>query len=194
MRLPHPTPAEMTPEQRQVYETIIGGPRRAAHQSLPSGSGLTDAEGRLIGPFNAMVLHPTIGVALQDVGRALRFDGLLTPRAREIVILATAADEQSDFEWGAHAAIAAGLGFGERELDAFARQDHVSFTDPYETAVYGFARAIVETGDAGDAEFAAAHAVLDDAHLIEISTIVGFYRLLAQLMRVFRVPGPKGPW
>jgi len=194
MRLPHLTPDEMTPEQRQVYETIIGGPRRAAHQSLPSGSGLTDADGRLIGPFNAMVLHPAVGITLQDVGRALRFDGLLTPRAREIVILATAADEQSDFEWGAHAAIAAGLGFSDRDLDAFARQDDVALGDPYEQAVYHFARAIIDTGDAGDAQYAAAHAVLGDAHLIEVTTIVGFYRLLAQMMRVFRVPGPKGPW
>jgi alkylhydroperoxidase family enzyme len=194
MRLPHLTPGEMTPEQRHVYDTINGGPRAAAHRSLPSASGLLDEQGRLIGPFNAMALHPAVGITVQDVGRALRFDGLLTARAREIVILLTAAAEQSEFEWGAHAAIASGLGFTDEQLADFARRADVTLADPHEAAVYRFAKAIVDTGDVDDADYEHARAVLDDARLVEVSTIVGFYRLLAQQMRVFRVPGPKGPW
>ena len=46
--------------------------------------GLVDDQGRLQGPFNAMLFHPAIGMALQELGRALRFSGELPPRAREI--------------------------------------------------------------------------------------------------------------
>src|SRR4051794_18477744 len=54
-RLPHPTPGELDDDQRAVYDAITGGPR---------GSGpfrLTDAEGRLHGPFNAMLVNPQLG-------------------------------------------------------------------------------------------------------------------------------------
>jgi 4-carboxymuconolactone decarboxylase len=55
--LHRPTPDELDPAQRELYETITGGPRAAG----PSPFALVDAAGRLNGPFNAMLLAPELG-------------------------------------------------------------------------------------------------------------------------------------
>ena len=194
MRLRHLRPDELRRDQRDLYDTINQGPRRVAHQGLVSPVGLVDDEGRMQGPFNAMLFHPAIGIALQDLGRALRFSGTLPARAREIAILIVAASEQSDFEWAAHAAIGGHLGLSTSELDGLARTDAIEFTDALEQAVARAARSLVANGDLTDDEYDAAQRALGDEGLVELSALVGLYQLLAMQMRLFRVPGPPGPW
>jgi 4-carboxymuconolactone decarboxylase len=194
MRLPHLRPDELTAEQRHLYDTLDQGPRRTAHQGLQSPVGLVDGEGRLQGPFNAMLFHPEIGMALQELGRALRFSGQLPPRAREIAILIVAASERSDFEWAAHGAIGAYLGLSTRELDSLAHAAAVEFEDPVEHAVARAARSLVVAGDLDDEDYRSAEATLGAAGLVELATLIGLYHALALQMRLFRVPGPPGPW
>jgi len=123
-----------------------------------------------------------------------------TPAARsklppiQIAILIVAASEQSDFEWAAHAAIGAYLGLSTDEITALARADVIEFADPIEDAVARAARALVTTGDLNDEHYRSAENALGAALLFELSTLVGLYRALALQMRLFRVPGPPGPW
>jgi 4-carboxymuconolactone decarboxylase len=194
MRLPHLRPDELDSEQRDLYDTINQGPRRSAHQGLQSPVGLVDDEGRLQGPFNAMLFHPEIGTAVQELGRALRFAGKLPARAREIAILIVAASEQSDFEWAAHAAIGVYVGLNMEQIAALARAEAIEFADPVDAAVARATRALVTTGDLDDDHYHDAEGVLGAPLLFELSTLVGLYRALALQMRLFRVPGPPGPW
>ena len=57
-------PAELNEEQREVYRAVTCGPRAAGPQAFA----LTDGEGRLRGPFNAMLLSPPVGLAVQALG------------------------------------------------------------------------------------------------------------------------------
>jgi 4-carboxymuconolactone decarboxylase len=193
VRLHHLRPDELDAEQRELYDVLTTGSR--AQVSFPrSDIGMTDGEGRLQGPFNAMLHHPRLGLAVQEVSRRLRFEGVLTDRAREIVILIVAASQRSDFEWAAHSTIAAMVGIGDDEIDAVAAGGDVAWADPAEAAAAALARSLVATGDADDDTYARATSLLGDAGVYEVSTTVGVYQLLAQQMRLFRVPGPRGPW
>lgn len=71
----------------------MDGPRAAESSFV-----LTDAEGRLEGPFNTMLLNPELGQSLQSVGSVIRYRTSLTDREREIAILAVAAERHSDYE------------------------------------------------------------------------------------------------
>lgn len=55
--LPWPTPAELGTAATEVYSAITKGPRAAGPQHFR----LSDPQGRLEGPFNAMVLAPSVG-------------------------------------------------------------------------------------------------------------------------------------
>lgn len=194
MRLRHLTPDELDPDQRALYDVLTSGTRMQVHSGLPADVRMADDAGRLQGPFNAMLVHPHVGTALQELSRRLRFEGVLSNRAREIVILVVAAAERSDFEWAAHAAIGASLGLSATELDALAQGRPLELADATEAGAYVLARSLVTTGDADDAVYEQARRALGDAGVFEVSTTVGVYQLLAQQMRLFRVPAPVGPW
>jgi 4-carboxymuconolactone decarboxylase len=183
MRLQALTPAELTPDQRALYDLINGGPRGPVHV-LEDGS--------LQGPFNAMLHQPTVGTPLQLVGAALRYDGVLPPRARELAILTVARAYDAEFEWYAHAPIAIGLGVPEAAVEAIRRGDDPELGDEHERAVVDLARLVLDRGDLDDAAWDAATDVLTPGQLVELTTLVGYYATLAMQMRLFRVPLPDG--
>lgn len=194
MRLPHLKPSDLDDDQRRLYDALTTGPRRAVHDALPAAVQMTDDEGRLQGPFNAMLMHPRLGFALQELSRQLRFDGHLSVRTREIVILTVAASEQSDFEWAAHAAIAERAGVRTEDIEAMAAELTVEFEDPRDEAAAQLALCIVNHGDVDDDTYMRVQPELGDDGIFEVSTTVGIYQLIAQQLRVFRVDAPPGPW
>src|SRR5437868_2018849 len=84
------SPDEMTPEQRRVADAIASGPR-----------------GGLRGPFNALLRSPELADRAQKMGEYIRFNSSLPPRLSEFAILITARHWSSQYEWFAHAPLAA---------------------------------------------------------------------------------------
>ncbi|MBI4940019.1 MAG: carboxymuconolactone decarboxylase family protein [Actinobacteria bacterium] len=178
----------MSPEQRALYDAIVGGPRASG----PALFRLVDERGALEGPFNAFLLHPPIGEALQAVGAAVRYRGRLTDRAREIAILLVAAHRDSAFERYAHEAVGAAAGLSPAELDAVRRLRPGTFEDDAERLVADTTLALLEDGDLDDDRYAAFTARFDEATLFELLTLVGYYTTLALQLNVFRVAAPDG--
>jgi 4-carboxymuconolactone decarboxylase len=187
-RLPWPTPAELDEPRRAVYDAIAGGPRATGPQSFR----LTDDEGRLEGPFNAMLVSPGVGLALQDLGAAVRYRTSLTDRAREIAILALAALRRSDFEWYAHERVGRRAGLTDEEMSALLTGDDPSSLSDDETVLLRTTRLLGTAGDLDDDAFATAEAVLGREQLAELLVLVGYYDLLALSLRVWRTPLPAG--
>jgi 4-carboxymuconolactone decarboxylase len=166
--------------QRAVYDAITGGPRAAGRAFRLAGD-----DGSLEGPFNAMLLHPPLGNALQELGAAIRYRGTLSDRAREIAILLVAAHWQSAFEWYAHERIGIHIGLSESELAGLREGAELDLVDPEEAAVATATRCLLDHATLTDAEYAEAVAVLGPARLFELTTLIGYYGLLALQMRVF---------
>jgi 4-carboxymuconolactone decarboxylase len=185
-RLAKLMPTELTPDQRAVYDSITGGPR--AHG--PQRFRLVDAGGGLEGPFNAFLLRPQVGQALQALGSAVRFETTFTDRAREIAILVVAVGCGSDFEWYAHAALGRAAGLTDTELADLGEGRFGGFVDETERTVARTVHALVERGDLDDARYAGAIDVLGEPGLFELLTLVGYYQALALQLRVFRVSPP----
>jgi 4-carboxymuconolactone decarboxylase len=223
-------PNELSADQTEVYSAIAGGSRANGPRLFP----LTDAQGGLTGPFNAMLTNPSIGHSLQAMGAALRFSGTLSNQAREAVILVVANHEQSEFEWEAHLRIARNCGLVESTIRAIelrspvyfssgstsgdvnvdgngngngdsepcgekeARPGHelhskdhsessVPIDDPSVFAAIAIAQTVVRTGDLNDRQFGEMSSVFDSGMIFEVLALVGYYQLLALMMRVFRV-------
>ena len=174
-------------EQRSLYDAIAGGRRAQGPQLFR----LVDDRGRLEGPFNAFLLQPRLGSALQALGSSVRYDTGLDDRCREIAILVVAAHWRSDFEWYAHEAVARSAGLDDAELAAVREGRHAALTGR-EAVVVRTVVALVERGDLDDAEYLEAVEVVGTAGLFELLTLVGYYATLALQLRVFRVPAPDG--
>jgi 4-carboxymuconolactone decarboxylase len=187
-RLPWPTPDQLDEGRRKVYDAIAGGPRAAGPQAFR----LTDDEGRLEGPFNAMLVSPGVGLALQDLGAAVRYRTSLTDRCREIAILVLAALRRSDFEWYAHERVGRRAGLTEEELTGLLHGDEVPTLSPQEAVVREVTTALATAEDLDEATFSTADRVLGTERLAELVTLVGYYDLLALSLRVWRTPLPAG--
>ena len=187
-RLPKFEPPALDAEQRSLYDAIAGGRRAQGPQLFR----LADADGRLEGPFNAFLLQPRLGSALQALGAAVRYDTGLDDRCREIAILIVAAHWRSDFEWHAHEAVGRAAGLGDAELAALREGRHAELAGR-ESVVARTAAALMARGDLDDAEYAEAVGHLGPSGLFELLTLVGYYATLALQLRVFRVPAPDSP-
>jgi 4-carboxymuconolactone decarboxylase len=185
-RLPMLRPADLSDDQRELYDEIAGGPRAAGPQLFA----LTAPDGGLNGPFNAMLFAPRLGRALQGLGSAVRYQTGLTARVREIAILVVATQWDSAFERYAHEAVGRAAGLTEAEIIALREDADLQLADPTERAALSAVRALVRRSDLDDGEFESAQAVLGHAALVELSTLVGYYATLALQLRLFRVPAP----
>lgn len=182
-------PPHLSPQQRALYEKLAGGPRAA----LPGAAGMVGEDGSLTGPFNAMLHSPAVGDPLQALGTALRAESGLDARVRELVVLQVANHLDSAVEWAGHARIARALGVPEDVLAELARGVPPT-TLPTEYAEA--ARVALElgrrllTGDGIGDGYEACAAVLGDAGIFEVTTLVGYYWTLARQLAVFAVePG-----
>jgi 4-carboxymuconolactone decarboxylase len=186
-RIPKLEPSSLDDEQRSLYDAIAGGRRAKGPQLFQ----LADEEGRLEGPFNAFLLQPHLGSALQALGSSVRYDTGLDDRCREIAILVVAAHWRSDFEWYAHEAVGRSVGLSDSELAAVRDGRHAALAGR-EAVVARTVAALAVRGDLDDAEYREAVDHVGRAGLFELLTLVGYYATLALQLRVFRVPAPKG--
>lgn len=178
-------PADMSEAQRALYEEIAHG-SRAAESAFP----LVDDTGALTGPFDAMLLEPRIGRALQAVGAALRFHGSLTDRAREMAILMVGHHHDSDFEVFAHEAVGRRIGLSEADLADLAAKRAPRSADACEAAVLDVASRLLQDGDFDDETYHAVVGVLGEEGIFEVNAVVGYYSLLATQLKVFGVSVP----
>lgn len=184
-RIPWPRPEELDPDQRAVYDAIVGGPRGSA-----SAFSLTDGEGRLEGPFNSMLLVPALGDTLQALGAAIRYRSPLTDREREIAILVLAACRRSEFEWYAHERVGLRAGLTAQEIEALGSEAPTPTLDGSEQAVRDLTHRLVTARDLDDEEYARGVTVLGTGKLAALVTLVGYYDHLALALTVHRAPLP----
>jgi 4-carboxymuconolactone decarboxylase len=177
--------AALDADQRAVYDAITSGPRAQGPQLFQ----LRDGQGRLEGPFNAFLTRPRLGAALQALGAAVRYQGELSDRAREIAVLVVARHWDSAFERYAHEPIARTAGLTAEELRGL-RTGQFDVLPPDEALVAEVTAELAATGDLTEPAYKAAVEALGAGGVFELTTLTGYYATLALQLRVFRVPLP----
>ncbi len=177
MRIPRRPRRELSREAAELHDAIAGGPRAGAPMLL-------DESGALRGPFAAMLLAPELGGAVSSLGAALRYRSRLPPRVRELAILTVAAARGSAYERAAHEPIALGLGLSQAQLAAVSSGGLPDLADEESVAVRT-ARALLDGTGLDDRDFARARNAFGLDGLYELTTLVGYYSMLASQLRVF---------
>ena len=186
MRIDDVDPATMTGEQRALYDIYTSGKRVAPDSPFT----LVDADGRLLGPPAIWIINPVFGRPLQQIGSAVRYGSRIPARAREIAILLVGHHHQSAFELYAHERAGTAAGLSEADLAALAdRREPVGLSD-IESVVFRTTARILDAGTVTDDEFRAATELLGEPGLLELTTIVGYYNMVAWQLAVFDVQPP----
>lgn len=182
-------PAELDEHQRAVYDQVAGGKRAQGPQRFR----LTDDDGSLTGPFNAFLHAPATGAALSSVGEAIRYGSELSPRIRELAILAVAGYRDCAFERHAHERVGAAAGLTAAEMATAAALGDLELDDPDEAVAYEICRQMLRGRRVDDAAYGQAQARLGTRRLVELTALVGYYEALALLLSVFEIGVPDEP-
>lgn len=181
-RLP-PLPKDaLDPSGQALWDTL----------TATRGQGVVGADGGLIGPFNAFVTAPDVGIRLADLGGILRFQTSIDRRLLEVAIITVGARWRSEFEWWAHSRMAREHGVADDVIDAIASGDDPPFTRDDERTVHAVATQLGASGRVDADTYAAGHALLGDAGMVELVALCGYYTLICFTLNAFEVPLPPG--
>jgi 4-carboxymuconolactone decarboxylase len=151
-----------------------------------------DEEGRLYGPFNAMLHEPIVGEVVSEFGVALRYRSRIPARMREVAISEVAATCKSEYEWFAHATVARELGIAEADLEAIRTGAPAPGLEPDEVVARRLVHELVTRRDLDDADYEEGIARLGLEVLVDLVFLVGFYVTISTTLATFRVPLPPG--
>lgn len=140
--------------------------------------------------FRTIAHHPELLDRFRQTGSTLLSFGRLDARDRETLIHRTTARCGAEYEWGVHAtAFAGALGLGEDWLRATWSGTPEDFDDGLLVRV---ADELHDTSTLTDETWAALRERYDDARLVEIVCVVGFYHLVSFLCRALAIE--REPW
>lgn len=165
----------MTEAQSEVYNSVIRGPR-----------------GRLVGPLRAAMHNPVLADRWQRLGEVLRYDCTVPKRLTELAILVTARRWNGQLEWHIHAGDAAEAGLAQPIIDAIAAGQPPLFTCTEDADVYAFARQLQLHGDVEQALYERVHKRWGTVGVVELSSVIGYYTLVAMTLNVHCIPLPDG--
>jgi len=176
-RLPALDMASLTGEQQALVDAISSGPRGRFSNS---------------GPFAVYLHAPGFGHLAQQLGGHVRLGTSVPPRLSEFAILCTARFWQAQYEWVAHAAIAAKQGVKPATIRDLQAGHRPTSAPRDEVAIYAFVHELYATRRVGDATYKRVHNLLGDAGIVELVGILGYYAMVSMILNVFRVPVPEG--
>jgi 4-carboxymuconolactone decarboxylase len=162
-----PSADAMTPEQKQMADAIMAGPR-----------------GSLRGPFPVLIHSPVMGDLAQRLGAYVRFDSVLPPPLRELAILCTARFWTAQYEWYAHRELGLKAGLAAAIIDAIAQGKRPASLSREELAIYDFASELLKTKKVSDTAFAAVREVFGQQGVVDLIGTIGYYSLVAMTLNV----------
>jgi len=122
------------------------------------------------------------------LGTALLSSETFDPKLRELVILHVGKISNGNYEWTQHVPIAQAVGASDEQIKAIEAGDvEAGCFDPVERACLAFTTEVAASCRASDATFAAAREHLSPAQIVELITIIGFYRMVAMLTEATEV-------
>lgn len=172
-RIPLFSADDMTQDQETVYRAIIAGPRT-----------------EVVGPLRAVLHIPELADRWQRFGEFLRFDTGLPTRLNELAILTTARRWNAIPEWDIHARVAAEAGLGVGVIAAIRDGAQPFFDSVVEREIYDFARSLQLVGNVPDHVYHAVWRRWGTQTIVELSSVIGYYTLVAMTLNVHQVPRP----
>ena len=182
-------------------------PRPATARVAPiagSGAGpeLTEAlaktiirDGQVLNIMGTLAHNPTLMKRFNAFGGAFLVHGQLPAREREIVILRVGWNCRSVYEFGQHTVLGRDAGLSDSEIAALtttrAGGAGVGWTADDE-ALIALADELCADDCVSDATFAALRRRWNDAELVELVALGGFYRMVSGFLNSFGVEPEEG--
>jgi 4-carboxymuconolactone decarboxylase len=176
-RLPLPRREDLDEAGRQTFDRA----------STPGGN-----IAGLQGPAAVQLYSTRTTAHLQAINRYLRFDAGFSPRIREIAILVTARQMDSQFEWVAHEPEALKEGVPQSTIDVIKYRRSTAGLDETDATVIELGRQLWHDHKVSSATFAKAKALFGPNKLVDLVLLMGNYAGTAALLTAVDMQLHKG--
>jgi len=170
-RLPLPKREALDEQGKRVYDSVLD-PKR------PTLAGFQ-------GPAGIWLHSPKVGEPFREMNRILRNEVPLDPRLRELAILVTARELDSQFEWTAHEPVALKEGLDPKILEAVKFRKAVSGAPEKETAIVAFGRELFRDRKVRSETYAEMVRVFGQAAVVNIAALMANYAFTAVMLTAF---------
>ena len=136
----------------------------------------------LQGPAGLQLFSPKTAAHHNAINRYLRFEAGFTPHVREVAILTTAREMDSQFEWVAHEPEAIKEGVPQTVIDVIKHRRSTAGLDETDAVVIELGRQIWRDHKVTSETFAKAKAIFGPNKLIELVMLMGNYAGTAALL------------
>ena len=172
--------AELSEAQQEVFNHII--------ENRP----VKPEDGHIGGPFDIWLRSPEMGRRMVGLGGFFRFRTSVDRRYIELAILLTGAHWQAQFEWYAHAPMAAEAGLPQAIIDAIQVGEEPPLKDAGDVATYHLIHETLTNHRVTQATYDAAVAQFGEVGVAELIGVSGFYVSVSMTLNVFDVDLPAG--
>jgi len=186
MRLPLVAPAELTPEQKRLYDDM----RKGIASNFNAFKAVRE-DGALMGPWNPWLHEPGIGKAIWDLTLAMTANATLPDNIRQIVILVVGARFDAAYEIYAHIAVAELEGMRLERLATLVADLKPSDLSADESVAFDVAYKLVRGGVLPEPLYRLAIASFGQHGTNEMIYLVGLYSLVSTTLNGFNVPVPE---
>lgn len=142
--------------------------------------------------FGTLAHHPDVARRALRLGRVFLFEGTLDPRVREIAILRTAWRTEAEYEWGQHKLLGRAVGLTDDEITDLMTPALVGGWTDHERAVVDAVDDLCAKDTIRQDTWIALTATYAEPELIELTLLIGYYRMLAGLMNAVEVERDAG--
>lgn len=183
MRLPPISPAQLSPEQRSLYDDMKAGvtAKYSEFQTFRE-------DGAILGPWNAWLHEPAVGGAAWELAKALTAFRYLPDDARQIAILVVGVRFGAAYEIHAHKAVAKKHRLDDLFIDAILSGTRPTFASAQQEIAYDVARKLTDGGALPESVYQDAIKILGDKGAKELIYLVGHYCLVSITLNGFDVP------
>jgi hypothetical protein len=186
VRLPLIPPADLTAEQRALYEDM-----RAGIAANFKGIAAVNEDGAVIGPFNPWLREPRFGRPIWELTSAIASNPVLPRPIREVAILVVGARFRAAYEIYAHVILGERVGLADEKIATIIAGQRPADLTREEAIAYDVAAALVGTGGLPDLNFRQAEQAFGPHGAAELIYLVGFYCLVSVTLNGFDVPLPR---
>lgn len=148
--------------------------------------------GRPLNIFRTLGHHPALLKRFNVLGGAFLAGGLLPAREREIVILRVGWNCRSVYEFGQHTVMGRDAGLSEAEIAALTTVRALHPWSADDEALIAMADELCGDDCVSDATFAALRDRWNDAELVELVALAGFYRMVSGILNALGVEPEPG--
>jgi 4-carboxymuconolactone decarboxylase len=172
-RLPPPSREALDDAGKRVYDYF-------ADPSSPSYVGLR-------GPGGVRLHSPRVAELMQPLNHYLRRESGIPPEVRELAILVTARELDSQFEWTAHEAAALAAGVSPATIDVVRHRAGLDELAEREQVVIALGRGMFGAHRVSSETYARALAAFGTRMLVDLVSVMGNYASTAALLCAFDV-------